>query len=159
MLHSSVLSSICKGGTSVTLARVLVRPRWNEATEAFIDNGGDGRVEMLDGSAIELTIDRVLLGSATVGDCRGLWTGSTTTSSAALIIGGRSGVDDSARRSKGSPTLRGCASSVGETAVLLQAIDMAGVGGMISFWSKPGKYALVKEDERLDAGREGRLVV
>ena len=52
----------------MTLARVLVRPRRNEATDAFIDKGGDGSDDILGGSAIELTIDKVLFGSATVGD-------------------------------------------------------------------------------------------
>jgi hypothetical protein len=43
--------------------------------------------------------------------------------------------------------------------MLLHAlIDIAGVGGMRSFWSKPGKQELVNDEERLEGGRV-RLVV
>jgi hypothetical protein len=138
-LQSSVTSSTCKGGTSETLASVLVRPRWNDAVDGFLDNCGEATTDILDVSAIELTMDNVLFGSAIVGDCRGLWTGSTTASSEVFIMGGRSGVEDKALRSYGSPTLSEWTSSIGETGVLLQITDIAGVGGMMSFWSKPGK--------------------
>jgi hypothetical protein len=103
-------------------------------------------------------MERVLFGSATVGDCRGLWTGCTAASNGEVIIGGNSGVEDKALRSNGSPTLSRSNSSVGETGMLLLAlIDMAGVGG-ISFWSKPGKEELVMDEERLEGGL-ARLVV
>jgi hypothetical protein len=72
MLHSSTISSIYTGGTSATLASVLARPRWNDAIDGFVDNGGEGKAEKRDVSAFELTMDKVLFGSAIVGDCRGL---------------------------------------------------------------------------------------
>jgi hypothetical protein len=97
-------------------------------------------------------MESVLVGSATVGDCRGLCTSSTAASSLVFIIGGSSGVEDKALRSYGSLTFNGWTSSIGDTGLLLQIMDIAGVGGIMSFWSKPGKYALVKDDERLDAG-------
>ena len=68
------------------------RPRWNEAIEGFVDNGGDGK-PFATGLIEGVTNEYVESWPATVGDCRGDWYGTSSTRDVKpAITGGKSGV-------------------------------------------------------------------
>lgn len=107
-------------------------------------------------SAGELTIEKCPLDSATVGDCNGLCTGSSSACDKAVTMGGSRGVDASFSRSIGSSSSVRLM-SIGETGTLSASaaeVFRDRSTGLLSFCSTLWYMELVTEDERVDGGQE-----
>lgn len=95
--------------------------------------------------------------SATEGDCSGLATGRSSSCRRAAVIGGSSGVDASFSRSIGSST-SGRVISMGEVRILASLPETFRVVGLVSLWSDVWNNELVKDDDRVDGGRDDVVI-
>ena len=76
-VHGSLVGASGRGGISDAGINGLWRGcRWKEETEGLVESGGDGR-EWICGDVMGVCATEGESGSATVGDCKGDWKGTS----------------------------------------------------------------------------------